>query len=81
MYRDTQNMEFHFDIAFDGQIYYNELATSYHLVQRTVDVFVESSMGEISLGVWVRYLNSCGREDGVRQNCLVLNSNGPPCLI
>ncbi|MCR5043985.1 MAG: hypothetical protein K6A93_07630 [Bacteroidaceae bacterium] len=55
MYRDTQNMEFHFDIAFDGQIYYNELATSYHLVQRTVDVFVESSMSEISLGVWVRH--------------------------
>ena len=47
---------------------------------KTVQI-VESSMREISLGVWVRYLNDCGREDGVRQNGFVLNSNGPPCLI
>ena len=38
-------------------------------------------MGETLTPVWVRYLNSCGREDGVQQNCFVLNSNGPPCLI
>ena len=38
-------------------------------------------MCETLLGVWVRYLNSGGREDGERQNCLVLNLNGAPCLI